>query len=104
MFPSLAIFPHLPEDTVAKPRCIKTWFTFVEDFLDQDLTNVLISRQGGILPGSLRLDSPSKKGKQGKIGHLNRGFSFYLGVPRWGETLVGEGISLSLASATDTCG
>jgi hypothetical protein len=34
---------------------------FVEDFLDQDLSNVLISRQGEILPGSLRLDSPSKK-------------------------------------------
>jgi hypothetical protein len=42
----------------------------------------LISRQGGILPGSLRLDFPSKKGNKGKIGHLNRGFSFYLSVPR----------------------
>jgi hypothetical protein len=40
---------------------------FAEDFLDQDLSNVLISRQGGILPGSLRLDFPSKKGNKGKL-------------------------------------
>jgi hypothetical protein len=67
---------------VAKPWCSKTLVTFAEDFLDQDLSNVLISRQGGILPGSLRLDFPSKTGKKGKIGQLNRGFSFYLSVPR----------------------
>jgi hypothetical protein len=67
---------------VAKPGCGKTRVTFAEEFLDQELSNVLISRQGGILPGSLRLDSPSKKGKQGKIGELNRGFSFYLGILR----------------------
>jgi hypothetical protein len=71
--------------------------------LDQDLSNVLISRQEGMLPGSLRLDSPSKKGKKGKIGHLNRGFSFYLGIPDE-EKLVGEDIPLSLAASTATCG
>jgi hypothetical protein len=87
MLSPLAIFSHLPEDTVAKPGCSKTWVTFAEDFLDWVLSKVSISRQGGILPGPLRLDSPSKKGKQGKIGHLNRSFFFYLGVPRWEETL-----------------
>jgi hypothetical protein len=40
---------------------------FAEDFLDQDLSNVFISRQGGMLPGSLRLDFPSKKGNKGKL-------------------------------------
>jgi hypothetical protein len=35
--------------------------------LDQDLSNVLISRQGGILPGSLRLDFSSKKGNKEKL-------------------------------------
>jgi hypothetical protein len=44
MLPPLAIFSHLPEDTVAKPGCSKTWVTFFEDFLDQDLSNVLASR------------------------------------------------------------
>jgi hypothetical protein len=45
-----------------------------------------------------------KKGKQGKTGHLSRGFSFYLGISRWRETLVGEGVPLSLAPSTSTCG
>jgi hypothetical protein len=45
----------------------KTRVAFAEDFLDQDLSNVLISRQGGIPPGSLRLDFQSKKGNKGKL-------------------------------------
>jgi hypothetical protein len=52
---------------VAKPGYSKTWVTFAEGFLDQDLYNVLISRQGGILSGSLRLDFPYKKGNKGKL-------------------------------------
>jgi hypothetical protein len=61
---------------------VKLESLLLKTFLDQDLSNVLINRQEGILPGSLRFDSPSKKEEQGKIGHLNRGFSFYLGVSR----------------------
>jgi hypothetical protein len=47
--------------------CSKTLLAFAEDFLDQDLSNVLISRQGEVLPGSLSLDSPSKKGNKRKL-------------------------------------
>jgi hypothetical protein len=67
MLPPLAVFPHLPEDIVAKHECSKTWVAFTEGFLDQDLSNILISRQGGILPRSLRLDFPSKKGNKEKL-------------------------------------
>jgi hypothetical protein len=53
----------------------------VEDFLDQDLFSVLVRRQGGILLGSWKLDSPSKKGSKGKLITLREVFSFYPGVP-----------------------
>jgi hypothetical protein len=52
---------------VAKPGFSKTRVTFAEDFLDQEFSNVLISRQWGIFLGSLRLDFPSKKGNKGKL-------------------------------------
>jgi hypothetical protein len=56
--------------------------TFIEDFLDQGLSNVLVSRQGAILPGSWNLDIPSKKGSKGKLILLTGVFSFYLGISR----------------------
>jgi hypothetical protein len=67
---------------VARPGCSKTLVIFIEDFLDQGHSNVLISRQGDILPGSWKLDSPSKKGSKGKLIILTEVFSFYLGIPR----------------------
>jgi hypothetical protein len=80
-------------------------FTFVEDFLDQVFSNVLVSRQEGILPGSWKLDSPFKKGSKGKLIILTGVFSFYLGIPERGNPLCGRGHpSLLCCSTTATCG
>jgi hypothetical protein len=87
MLPPSGHFSHLPEDTVVRPGCSKTWITFVK-------INILVSRQGGILPGSLKLDSLPKKESKGTLINLTEVFSFYLGVPRWGETLCGRGCQL----------
>jgi membrane-associated PAP2 superfamily phosphatase len=56
--------------------------SLVEDCLDQGLANILFNGQGWILPGSWKLDSPSKKGSKRKLITLTDIFSCYLGVPR----------------------
>jgi hypothetical protein len=43
---------------------VKLELLLLKTFWIKIFSNVLISRQGGILPGSLRLDSPSKKGNK----------------------------------------
>jgi hypothetical protein len=78
----MAIFPHFPEDIVARPGCSKTWVTFTEDFLDQGLSSVLVRRQGSLIPHLKR---------EGKTYNINRGFSFYLGIPRWAAPLCRTG-------------
>jgi hypothetical protein len=78
---------------------------FIEDFLDQGLSNVLVSRQGEVLLGYYKLDSPSKKESKGKLIILTKVFSFYPGVPKWGDPLCGRGCPFLLCfTATATCG
>jgi hypothetical protein len=57
----LAIFPYLPENIVARPWCSKTSATSIEDLLYQGFSNVLVSRQGGILLGFWKLESHLKR-------------------------------------------
>jgi hypothetical protein len=71
--------------------------TFVEDFLDQDLSNVLVSRQGGDPFWILEACSTSEKVNKGKLITSTEVFSFYLGVPRSVELHMGEDVPLSNA-------
>jgi hypothetical protein len=63
---------------------------FIEDFLDQGLSNVLVSRQGEVLLGYYKLDSPSKKESKAKLIILRGVFSFYPGIPRRRDPLCGR--------------
>jgi hypothetical protein len=88
MLPPSGLFPHFPEDTVARTGCSKTCVAFIE-------INILVSRQGGVLLGSLKLDSPSRKGSKGKIDHLNRGFLLLARCPQVRRYSMWEKASLS---------
>jgi hypothetical protein len=84
MIPPLAILPDIPEDIGARPGYSKTWVASIEDFLDVDLSSVLVVRQGGILLRSWKHASPSKKEIR-KTCQPKRTFSFYQGILRWGN-------------------
>jgi hypothetical protein len=66
----------------------------VEEFLDQDLSNVLVSRQGEIFLGSWKLGSPSKREIR-KIGHPKSSSTFIQACPGQKILCAGDRISLS---------